>query len=81
MAEYQNQPMLLGYKPWGEPDEHAGGVDPQRAIRRDSAKHAWVLVGDTAQGNPLPWSDEARAISLLWLNTQMHGHAEITGEL
>lgn len=55
---------------------------PQRTIRRDSAKHVWVLLGDTAQGSPLPWSDEAPAISVvLWLKTQMNGRVNVTVQL
>jgi hypothetical protein len=55
---------------------------PQRTIRRDSAKRAWVLVGGAAHGNPLPWSDEAPAISVvLWLKTQMNGRVNVTVEL
>jgi len=55
---------------------------PQRTIRRDSTKHAWVLVGAAAHDSPLPWSDEAPAISVvLWLKTQMQGRVEITVEL
>jgi len=56
---------------------------PRRTIRRDSTKHAWVLVGGaTAYDSPLPWSDEAPAISVvLWLKTQMHGRVEITVDL
>ncbi len=47
---------------------------PEQTIRRDSTKHAWVLVGGTAHGRVLPWSDEAPAISVvLWLKTQMDG--------
>jgi hypothetical protein len=55
---------------------------PQRTIRRDPAKHAWVLVGDAAYDSLLPWSDEAPALSVvLWLKTQMRGRVEITVEL
>jgi len=55
---------------------------PQRTIRRDSTKHAWVLVDGAAHDSPLPWSDDAPAISVvLWLKTQMHGRVEITVEL
>jgi hypothetical protein len=55
---------------------------PKRTIRRDSKKHAWVLVGDAAQGHPLPWSDEAPAISVvLWLKTQMNGRVNVIVEL
>jgi hypothetical protein len=31
---------------------------PQRTIRRNSTKHARVLVDGTAPDSPLPWSDE-----------------------
>jgi hypothetical protein len=37
---------------------------PERIIRRDSTKHAWVLVGGATHGSALPWSDEAPTI--LW---------------
>ncbi len=55
---------------------------PQLTIRRDSTKHAWVLVGGAADGKPLPWSDEAPAISVvLWLKTQMNGRVKVAVEL
>jgi hypothetical protein len=55
---------------------------PQRTIRRDFASHAWVLVGDAAHGSPLPWSDEAPAISVvLWLKAQMNGRVNVTVEV
>jgi hypothetical protein len=55
---------------------------PEQRIRRDSSKHAWVLVGGAAHGSPLPWSDEAPAISVvLWLKTQMNGRVNVTVEL
>jgi hypothetical protein len=51
---------------------------PERIIRRDSTKHAWVLVGGGALGSVLPWSDEAPAISVvLWLKTQMDGRVKV----
>jgi hypothetical protein len=55
---------------------------PERTIRRDSSKHAWVLVGGAAHGTPLPWSDEAPAVSVvLWLKTQMNGRVVVTVQL
>jgi len=55
---------------------------PERTIRRDSTKHAWVLVGGIAHGSALPWSDEAPAISVeLWLKTQMDGRVNVIVEL
>jgi hypothetical protein len=55
---------------------------PQRTIRRDSTTRAWVVVGGTAHSSPLPWSDEAPAISVvLWLKTQMNGRVNVTVEL
>jgi hypothetical protein len=55
---------------------------PQRTIRRDSKMRAWVVVDGTAQSSPLPWSDEAPAISVvLWLKTQMNGRVKVTVEL
>jgi hypothetical protein len=54
---------------------------PERIIRRDSTKHAWVLVGGPAHGSALPWSDEAPAISVvLWLKTQMDGRVNVIVE-
>jgi hypothetical protein len=51
---------------------------PELTIRRDSTKHAWVLVGGAAHGSALPWSDEAPAISVvLWLKTQMNGRVNV----
>jgi hypothetical protein len=51
---------------------------PERTIRRDSTKHAWVLVGGATHGSVLPWSDEAPAISVvLWLKTQMDGRVKV----
>jgi hypothetical protein len=55
---------------------------PQRTIRRDSTMRAWVVVDGTAHSSPLPWSDEAPAISVvLWLKTQMNGRVKVTVEL
>ena len=55
---------------------------PERTIRRDSTKHAWVLVGGASHGSALPWSDEAPAISVvLWLKTQMDGRVNVIVEL
>ncbi len=55
---------------------------PERTIRRDSTKHAWVLVGGASHGSALPWSDEAPAISVvLWLKTQMNGRVNVIVEL
>jgi hypothetical protein len=55
---------------------------PERIIRRDAAKQVWVLVGGCAHGRPLPWSDEAPAISVvLWLKTQMNARVDVTVEL
>jgi len=55
---------------------------PERTIRRDSKKRAWVLVGGAAHGSALPWSDEAPAISVvLWLKTQMDGRVNVIVEL
>ena len=55
---------------------------PERTIRRDSTKHAWVLVGGAANGCALPWSDEASAISVvLWLKAQMDGRVNVIVEL
>jgi hypothetical protein len=55
---------------------------PERTIRRDPAKHAWILVGGAAHGSPLPWSDEAPAICVvLWLKTQMGGRVNVIVEL
>ena len=55
---------------------------PERTIRRDSTKHAWVLVGGAAHGIALPWSDEAPALSVvLWLKTQMDGRVNVIVEL
>jgi hypothetical protein len=55
---------------------------PQRSIRHDFTKQAWVLVGGAAHESPLPWSDEAPAISVvLWLKTQMNGRVSVTVEL
>ena len=55
---------------------------PEWIIRRDSTKHAWVLVGGAAHGNALPWSDEAPAISVvLWLKAQMSGRVKVIVEL
>jgi hypothetical protein len=51
---------------------------PERTIRRDVTKRAWVLVGGAAHGSVLPWSDEAPAISVvLWLKTQMDGRVKV----
>jgi len=56
------------------------GSIPQRTIRRDSTMRAWVVVDD-AHNSPLPWSDEAPAISVvLWLKTQMNGRVNVTVE-
>jgi len=55
---------------------------PEQTIRRDSTKHAWVLVGGAAHGSVLPWSDEAPAISVvLWLKTQMDGRVNVVVQL
>jgi len=55
---------------------------PERTIRRDSTKHAWVLVGGADHRSALPWSDEAPAISVvLWLKTQMDGRVNVIVEL
>ena len=55
---------------------------PERTVRRDSTKHAWVLVGGAAHGCTLPWSDEAPAISVvLWLKTQMDGCVNVIVEV
>ena len=55
---------------------------PQRTIRRDPKKHAWVLVDGAAHTRSLPWSDEAPAISVvLWLKTQMNGRVSVTVEV
>jgi hypothetical protein len=55
---------------------------PKRTIRRDVTKRAWVLVGGAADGNALPWSDEAPAISVvLWLKTQMDGRVNVVVQL
>jgi hypothetical protein len=55
---------------------------PRRTIRRDSKKHAWVLIGAAEHVIPLPWSDEAPAISVvLWLKAQMNGRVEVIIEL
>ena len=55
---------------------------PEQTIRRDSTKHAWVLVGGAAHGSILPWSNEAPAISVvLWLKTQMNGRVKVVVQL
>ena len=55
---------------------------PEQTIRRDSTKHAWVLVGGGAHDSVLPWSDEAPAISVvLWLKTQMDGRVKVVVQL
>jgi hypothetical protein len=55
---------------------------PQKTIRRDSTMHSWVLVNGAAPSSPLPWSDEAPAISVvLWLKTQMNGRVSVTVEV
>ena len=55
---------------------------PEQTIRRDSTKHAWVLVGGASHGSILPWSNEAPAISVvLWLKTQMNGRVKVVVQL
>ena len=51
-------------------------------IRRDSTKHAWVLLRDASHGTVLPWSDEAPAISvLLWLKTRLESRVNVIVQL
>jgi hypothetical protein len=39
-------------------------------------------VDSASHGSPLPWSDEALAISVvLWLKTQMNGRVNVMVEL
>jgi hypothetical protein len=62
-------------------DTREGSI-PQRTIRRDPAKHAWVLIGGAADDHALPWSDQAPAVNVvLWLRSQMNGRVNVTVEL